>query len=79
MEWWKKYSDDPLERVKIVSVGDSSKVKCLNCGCVLKSKFELWDNDSGAHRCGCGYSNYFTLIGKFLWEVRLIKEPPEEE
>jgi hypothetical protein len=79
MEKWKKYSDDPLERVKIVSVRDSSRVKCLNCGRILKSEFKLWDDGSGAHRCRCGYFNYFVLIGEYLWEVRLIKIPPEKE
>jgi hypothetical protein len=77
MEMWKKYSDDPIGRIKVVSTVGSSKMRCLNCGRFLKGQFRLWDNDSGTQSCGCGFLNYFTLVGDFLWEVRIIKKLPE--
>ena len=69
MEKWKKFSRDPLKRVKIASTRHSSKVKCVNCGRVLTSEFKIANNDAGYQRCRCGYTNYFTCKGDFLWEV----------
>jgi hypothetical protein len=71
-------SNNPLERIKIVSAKYSSIVRCLNCGLILRSEFKLCNNDEGWQACSCGYNNHFTLIGDFLWEVRLIKIKPKE-
>lgn len=79
MEKWKKYSRNLLERVKIVSSKHSSKVNCLNCGRILRSEPILCTNDELYQFCPCGYKNYFTLVGDYLWEVSLVaikrKEP----
>ncbi len=77
MNRWKKYSRNPLERVKIVNTKHSSKVNCLNCGRILRSEFRLCTNTSGYQKCGCGYENHFVLIGDFLWEVGLSKIEPK--
>lgn len=69
MEKWKKFSRDPLKRVKIAYTGQSSIVRCVNCGRVLTSEFKIANNDAGYQTCRCGYTNYFKCIGDFLWAV----------
>ena len=73
MEKWKKFSRDPLRRVKIAYTEHSSKVKLVNCGRVLKNEFKVTNNDAGYQTCRCDYTNYFTCIGDFLLEVIVEK------
>ena len=78
MERWKRYSSNPLERIKIVRTKYSPIVKCLNCGRILTGEFVIHCNDEGYQTCPCGCINFFTLIGDFTWEVCLIKIKPKE-
>ena len=73
MERWENFSRNPLERMKIAYTKHSSIVKCLNCGCALRGDFKIHTNSSGYLYCRCGYTNYFELIGEFLWEVTVGK------
>jgi len=66
MERWKRYK-------RIVSTKHSSSVRCLNCGRILRSEFELFCNDAGHHTCLCGYMNVLILIGDYKWEQSLVK------
>jgi len=73
MERWKRFSRNPLERVKIAYTKRSYIVRCLNCGQALSGDFKICSNSSGHIFCRCGYTNYFRLIGEFLWKVTIRK------
>ena len=68
---WKNYSINPLERIMIIHDDELSSVRCLYCGRILRSKYQLCNNDVGYPTCPCGYENHFEPIDAFLWEVRL--------
>ena len=78
MKKWIRYSSNPEERVMLVSSKHSSQVYCLNCGRLLRGEPILWSNDELYQSCTCGYRNFFTLVGDYLWKVCLIKIKPKE-
>ena len=69
MERWKRFSRNPLERMKVVYTKDSSIPRCVNCARSLTGDFKIRTNSSGYIHCRCGNTNYFELIAEFLWEV----------
>ena len=73
MERWKNLSRNPLKRMKIAYTMRFSIVRCVNCGRALSGDFKIHANSSGYLYCRCGYTNYFLLIGKFLWELKVDK------
>jgi hypothetical protein len=59
--------------MKIAYTKHSSIIECLNCGFALKGDFKIRANSSGCLYCRCDCTNYFELIGEFLWEVTVGK------
>ena len=73
MRKWIRYSKNPEDRIRYVSIKYTTKVNCLNCRRILRSEFKLCSNDEGYQTCQCGYTNYFTLVGDHLWEQSIGK------